>query len=168
MDWFFAARWSPYIAGAGIGILSWLAFLLSDKPLGCSTAFVRTSGMIETFFRKEKNQDRQYFKEFIPMIDWEWMLVLGIMIGAFLSAIISGSFSLDWVPSHWSGTFGPKAFPRIMTAFNGGILMGFGARWAGGCTSGHGISGTLQLAVSGWVAVASFFIGGCITAFLIY
>ena len=46
--------------------------------------------------------------------------------------------------------------------------MGFGARWAGGCTSGHGISGTLQLAVSGWIAVVGFFVGGIASAMLIY
>ena len=47
MEWLTQATWSPYVAGAGIGILSWLAFLLSDKGIGCSTAFARTAGMIE-------------------------------------------------------------------------------------------------------------------------
>ena len=42
------------------------------------------------------------------------------------------------------------------------------ARWAGGCTSGHGISGTLQLAVSSWIAAGCFFIGGIATAMLIF
>jgi hypothetical protein len=46
--------------------------------------------------------------------------------------------------------------------------MGMGARWAGGCTSGHGISGTLQLAVSSWLATLSFFAGGIVTALLLY
>ena len=46
--------------------------------------------------------------------------------------------------------------------------MGFGARWAGGCTSGHGISGMLQLAVSSWLAATSFFVGGIATAMLIF
>jgi len=168
MDWFTAVRWSPYVVGIGIGVLSWVAFYISDKPLGCSTAFARSSGMLEMLFRKERTKERPYFREFAPVIDWEWMLVLGVVIGAFVSAISSGSFSLIWVPELWSSSFGPHAFPRLMTALNGGILLGFGARWAGGCTSGHGISGTLQLAVSGWVAVVCFFIGGVVTAFMIY
>lgn len=168
MDWLFAARWSPYAVGAGIGVLSWLAFLLSDKPLGCSTAFARTSGMVEGFFSDPPIEKRLYFQEFPPRIDWEWMLVLGIVIGAFLSVTLSGSFQVELVPSLWSSNFGVRAFPRILSAFNGGILLGFGARWAGGCTSGHGISGTLQLAVSGWLAVACFFFGGVVAAFLIY
>jgi hypothetical protein len=41
MDWLSMERWSPYAVGIGIGILSWITFLLSDKPIGCSTAFSR-------------------------------------------------------------------------------------------------------------------------------
>jgi hypothetical protein len=48
------------------------------------------------------------------------------------------------------------------------MILGIGARWAGGCTSGHGISGTLQLAVSSWLATLSFFIGGILTAMILY
>ncbi len=59
-------------------------------------------------------------------------------------------------------------FARWIVAFIGGIVMGIGARWANGCTSGHGISGTLQLAVSSWLAAICFFIGGIVTAILIY
>jgi uncharacterized membrane protein YedE/YeeE len=168
MDLLFQVRWSPYLVGCGIGVLSWLAFLLSDKPLGCSTAFARTSGMLEKMVSGSNVENRPYFKEFLPVIDWEWMLVLGVVVGAFLSSTMSGSFSPDLVPSLWEDAFGPRAFPRLVSAFNGGILIGFGARWAGGCTSGHGISGTLQLALSGWIAVASFFVGGVITALIVY
>lgn len=46
MAWLTAAQWSPYAVGFGIGLLSCLAFLLSDKPLGCSTAFARTGGIV--------------------------------------------------------------------------------------------------------------------------
>ena len=47
-EWFMMASWSPYIAGAGIGILIWLAFLLSDSPLGSSTAYAKTAGKVES------------------------------------------------------------------------------------------------------------------------
>jgi uncharacterized membrane protein YedE/YeeE len=57
---------------------------------------------------------------------------------------------------------------RVAVALLGGVLLGIGARWAGGCTSGHGISGTLQLAVSSWIAAACFFIGGIAAAFFIF
>jgi len=168
MGWLTAARWSPYAVGAGIGLLSCIAFLLSDKPIGCSTAFARTSGMIERLFRGSKVLDRSYYKKFVPSIDWEWMLVVGIVIGAFISARLSGQFQFQWIPTKWASSFGLTPFARWLVALIGGAFMGFGARWAGGCTSGHGISGTLQLAVSGWLAATSFFVGGIATAMVIY
>ncbi|MFO7732598.1 MAG: YeeE/YedE thiosulfate transporter family protein [Candidatus Aminicenantes bacterium] len=168
MDWLTMGRWSPYAVGIGIGILSWLTFVLSDKPIGCSTAFARTSGMIERLFRGNKVLEKAYYKEFAPRIDWEWMLVFGIILGSFTSAKLSGQFKLDWVPSLWAASFGPQPVTRVVVALLGGVLLGFGARWAGGCTSGHGISGTLQLAVSSWLAAICFFIGGIAAAFFIF
>lgn len=168
MEFLTMKLWSPYLVGIGIGILSWFTFLLSNKPIGCSTAFARTSGMIERWFIGDKVDEKLYFKEFPAKIDWEWMLVLGIIIGSFLSASLSGEFKLQWIPSIWLTTFGGNITPRLVTAFLGGIILGMGARWAGGCTSGHGISGTLQLVVSSWIAAICFFVGGIATAYFIY
>ena len=53
-------------------------------------------------------------------------------------------------------------------AFIGGTVMAFGARLAGGCTSGHGISGALQLSVGSWIALMCFFAGGVVTAKLMF
>lgn len=160
-------RWSPYVVGVGIGILSWLAFLLSDKPLGVSTAYARTSGMIEQAFRGESVREKEYYQEYAPKIDWEWMLVAGLFAGALLSARLSGDFRLEMVPPLWEETFGHHPIARWVVSLAGGMILGIGARWADGCTSGHGISGTLQLVVSSWVAVGCFFIGGVATALLI-
>ena len=168
MEWLRLEQWSPYVVGIGIGILSWLSFMLSDHPLGCSTAFVRTSGMIEKLFRGKKVEEKSYYKLFSPMITWEWMLVLGVIIGAFVSAKFSGQFQFKWVPPKWEATVGDTIFIRWFVALVGGIFLGFGARWAGGCTSGHGISGMLQLAVSSWLAAICFFVGGIATAMLIF
>lgn len=160
--------WSPYVAGVGIGVLSILAFLLSDRPIGCSTAYARTSGMIERIFRGPKVSAKAYYRKFEPVVDWEVMLVIGIVIGSFFSASLSGSFRLEVVPPLWTDRFGPDPLLRVAAAFAGGVLMGMGARWAGGCTSGHGISGTLQLAASSWVAVIAFFVGGVATAMVLF
>ena len=168
MDWLTSVRWSPYIVGIGIGLLSCISFALSDKPIGCSTAFARTSGMIERLFRGTRVLEKPYYKKFVPAIDWEWMLVVGIVIGAFISAKISGQFQFNWLPAKWVDSFGPQPFVRWIVALVGGIFMGIGARWSGGCTSGHGISGTLQLAVSGWLAAMGFFVGGIATAMVIF
>ena len=175
MDWSQIAqvlmmeRWSPYVVGAGIGVLSWLAFLLSNKPLGCSTAFAKTAGMVERLLAgAERSSRRRYWQVVSPRIDWQWMLVFGVVIGAFLSAQLSGIFGARWVPERWAEVFGTGVSPRLVVAFIGGVLMGLGARWADGCTSGHGISGTLQLALSGWIAAICFFISGIAAAMLIY
>jgi len=161
-------QWSPYAVGIGIGILSWFAFLLSDKPIGCSTAFARTSGMLERLARGSQAAQRPYYLKFSPTVDWEWMLVVGILAGSFVSSQLSGQAQLQWIPGKWSAAFGFALFPRWLIALIGGIIMGFGARWAGGCTSGHGISGTLQLAVSSWLAAACFFIGGIAAAMTLF
>lgn len=168
MEWLFAERWSPYVVGASIGILSWIAFVLSDRPIGCSTAFARTSGMIGQLFSRDRIARHAYFRKFAPIIDWEWTLVVGVFLGAFISAQLSGSARMVWVPEQWAAAFGAGSFWRWCAAFAGGLCIGIGSRWAGGCTSGHGISGTLQLAVSSWLAVIGFFASGIITAMLLY
>ncbi len=168
MDWLTLERWSPYVVGIGIGILSWFAFVLSDRPIGCSTAYARTSGMLERLIRGKKVLEKPYYQKFAPVVDWEWMLVVGVVIGAFISAQLSGAFQVLWVPSRWAATFGTNPALRWLVALIGGFFMGLGARWAGGCTSGHGISGTLQLAVSSWLAAICFFIGGIAAAMLIF
>ncbi len=168
MDWLMMDRWSPYICGAGIGVLSWLTFLLSDTALGTSTSFARTAGMLERLVRGRRVLERPFFQQIVPKVDWQWMLVLGIVIGSFLSALVSGQLSIVWVPEPWATTFGSTTIPRVLVAFAGGALLGIGARWGGGCTSGHGISGTMQLAVSSWVAALCFFVGGIATATFLY
>jgi uncharacterized membrane protein YedE/YeeE len=168
MEWLTASRLSPYVVGIGIGVLSWFTFLLSRKPIGCSTAFARSSGMIERLFRGDRVLSKPYYRKFAPEVDWEWMLVLGIVFGALISSLLSGDFSWQMVPQRWTEVFGPSPVPRFAAALIGGIFLGFGARWAGGCTSGHGISGTLQLAVSSWVAAICFFLGGIASAYILY
>jgi len=96
------------------------------------------------------------------------MLVAGVFIGAFLSSVLSGEFSLQAVPLLWAETFGQSWLPRFAVAFAGGILMGLGSRWAGGCTSGHGISGALQLTLSSWIAAIVFFASAILFAHLLY
>jgi uncharacterized membrane protein YedE/YeeE len=168
MDWLSMGRWSPYLVGIGIGLLSWVAFLLSDRPLGCSTAFSKTCGLIERTFRGDKVVLQPYYQKVTPTVDWQWVIAVGILLGAFVSAQLSGQFKWQWVPTLWASTFGPAPVPRLIVAFVGGILLGLGSRWADGCTSGHGISGTMQLTVSSWVASICFFIGGIAAAMAIY
>ena len=167
MEWLFLPRWPAMVVGVSIGLLECLAFLLLDKPIGCSTAFARTGGMIERALGRPV-MEKPYYKLFPPVVDWEWVFVAGIPVGAFLAASLSGEFRLKWVPPLWQQAFGPGIPLRLAVAAAGGFLVGLGARWAGGCTSGHGISGSLQLAVSSWLASAAFFAGGILSARLLF
>jgi uncharacterized membrane protein YedE/YeeE len=160
--------WSPHIVGVGIGILSWFTFLFSNKPLGCSTAFVSMFGIFEKKLIGKRACSKKYYQKVKPEIDWQVLFVIGIIIGALISSLLSGSFRISTAPSLWVDYFGQFPLKRLLIGFFGGILLGFGSRWAGGCTSGHGISGTLQLAVSSWIAVCCFFISGIVTAFILY
>ncbi len=168
MEFLTEIRWSPYTAGIGIGILSWFSFLISKKPIACSTTFAKASGMIEKLFFGEKVSLNTYYQKIKLVVDWQFMLVIGIVIGALISSLLSGDFHWQWVPSIWAKEFGDDPVLRVIVSLIGGICLGLGARWADGCTSGHGISGTLQLAVSSWISAICFFIGGILMAQLIF
>jgi uncharacterized protein len=161
--------WSPYLVGVGLGILSWISFLLLDSGLGASSAYARTGAMLEQGLRRSKPVHRRYYEEKLrPLLNPGWMILIGVVIGSFLSAQLSSDFQVRLIPELWQSRFGHTGGLRIFTAFVGGAVMGVGARWAGGCTSGHGITGTLQLALSSWVAFICFFIGGVATALILY
>lgn len=159
------ATWSPYLVGALIGVLCMLTFYVSNKPLGVSTAYARIAGLLGLAVAPRHTRSLDYFKETRPVVDWEVMLMLGIVPGALLAAWGGGQLTGEWLPPLWQERFpADGGWLRIATAFGGGLLMAAGARIAGGCTSGHGISGTLQLAPGSWLAVICFFLGGSLVA----
>ena len=160
--------WSPYLAGALSGLVSILSVWIAGKFFGASTTFARSAGMIEKFFVAERVARAAYFVKYVPKIDWQWMFVLGILIGSFIASITSGSFHWQALPDMWKKRFGANRTKRSIVAFIGGAIAIFGARLAGGCPSGHGLSGSLQLAVSGFIALICFFIGGIVIARLLY
>ena len=156
--------WSPYLVGAGIGVLSWLTFYFSDKPIGASSAYAQVAGFIGKLFAKRHTESLPYFKENPPRIGWELVFVLATIAGGFIAAWTGGEFENAWLNPMWTARFGDSIALRAVVAAGGGVLMAFGARLAGGCTSGHGISGTMQLNVASWIAVVCFFIGGIAVA----
>lgn len=159
-----SGAWSPYLVGALIGLLSMLTFYLSDKPLGVSSAYARIAGLIGKRLAPSRIGRLKLYQDVEPRVEWETMLMIGIVIGAFLAAWSGGELMGYTVPALWAERFGADLVPRLLVAFIGGAVMLFGARLAGGCTSGHGISGTLQLSVGSWIAVICFFIGGAAVA----
>jgi len=160
--------WSPYVVGAGIGVLSWLTFYFSDKPIGASSFYAQVSGFIGKLFAKRHIESLAYFKDNPPRVGWGFVFVLSIIVGASIAAVTGGEFVNEWLPPMWVARFGDSIALRAGVAFGGGILMAFGARLAGGCTSGHGISGTLQLNLASWIAVICFFIGGIAVAMALF
>ncbi len=156
--------WSPYLVGAGIGVLSWLTFYFSDKPIGASSFYAQVSGFIGKLFAKRHTESLAYFKDKPPQVGWGFVFVLSIIVGGAIAALTGGEFANEWLPPMWIDRFGDSIALRAGIAFGGGLLMAFGARLAGGCTSGHGISGTMQLNVASWIAVICFFLGGIAVA----
>lgn len=160
--------WSPYIAGALTGLLAVSSVWLTGKFLGASTTFVRIAGMIEKIFMPERVARMDYFVKEVPMVEWQWMFVTGIFFGSLIAALTSGTFKFQAVPDVWRNRFGPSPAKRAIVAFLGGMIAIFGARLADGCPSGHGLSGLMQLAASGFIAILCFFIGGILVAQTLY
>jgi len=129
--------WSPYLVGALIGVLTWLTFYFSDKPLGASTAYARLAGLIGKLIAPKHTESLKYFQDNKPKVDWEVMLLIGVVGGALFSAWLGSEMTGEWVPAMWAARFGDAVLPRFLVAFIGGAFMAFGARMAGGCTSGH-------------------------------
>lgn len=147
------AFWSPYAAGAAIGVLSWFAFLTAGRPLGISTAFVRFVAWIEGVFAPAHVEATPYLAGLRPLFDWEFFVVIGVALGALAASRLGGV----------RGSERPTG-GRIAEAVAGGFFLMIGARIANGCTSGNGISGSLQLALSGWVFFLTIFASGVAAA----
>ena len=123
MYWLQMQSWSPYVIGAAMGVLSWFTFVLSDKFLSCSTTYSRLSGMIERRLRGPAVEQKAYYRKTLLIVDWQFMFVIGILIGAFLSAFLSDSLHLKMVPELWRQHFGDTPVLRFFVAFAGGVLM---------------------------------------------
>ncbi len=124
--------WSPYLAGALSGLVGVMSVWLTGNYLGASTSFVRTAGMIEQVFGPERVAQLEYFTRVVPRIDWQWMFVVGILLGALVSAVTTGSFRWQSVPDMWHRRFGHTPVKRGIVAFCGGVVAMFGARLADG------------------------------------
>jgi uncharacterized protein len=124
--------WSPYVAGALSGVLSILSVWVAGKYFGASTTFVRSTGMIEKILGPERVSRMSYFVKEVPQIDWQWMFVVGILVGSLIASATSGTFLWKGVPDMWEKRFGRSKSKRAIIAFLGGVIAMFGARLADG------------------------------------
>ncbi len=146
------------VAGIALGLLLTLATYLV-QPLGVSTQFVVTDAVVMHQIAPEFAEANEYLARYGVPADWGvgygWMLVLGMLVGGGITALLfrekQPEADKGSMPSMWKSKFGPSETKRYSAAFLGGLLLLFGARLAGGCTSGHMISGISQLAVSSFI-----------------
>ncbi len=157
--------WSPYVAGLCLGVTLLATFYIAGRGLGASGAITlvtaqSTYTLVPDFISRLKYFE-QYITPLAPLINWNLFLLGGLLLGSLASALLSGNFKvlLDKGKSMSVRT-------RLLTSLTGGMLIGFAARLARGCTSGIALSGGAQLAVSGWIFVISMFAAGFIVAAL--
>lgn len=167
MTYFSQKAWSPYAAGIVIGLLQIPTFLLMDTALGASSSFVTVAAHLAVLVDPAAEKIKYFASHMWGAKNW-WQVavVAGIAIGAFLSMHASGARRRSISPAWERATGATTLTARAPMAFAGGFVMLLGARIAGGCTSGHGISGIAQLSVGSTVAVAAMFAGGIATALL--
>jgi uncharacterized membrane protein YedE/YeeE len=166
MRWLKREEWPWWQAGLLLGLLNMAAFYTANYYLSASTTFSRAAGMLVGLIAPAHVASNAYWQNVKPVVDWQFMLVIGIPIGALLAAWTSRGvvcFTAQ-LPDAWVSRFGPGTGRRWAVGTLGGILVGFGARLADGCTSGHALSGGLQLAVSSWLFLGALMFSGIVTA----
>ena len=152
------------ISGVSIAILNSIVFLTftSNRPIGASTSFPYLSDLISNF------TNNSYFEKIHTPGKWELIFLLSAMVTAFIISLLKKEFKLKLIYSNWEKYKGKSKLKRIIWAFVGGFILIFGARMAGGCTSGHIISGGMQFALSSFVFAIFVFIGLIITGKLFF
>jgi uncharacterized membrane protein YedE/YeeE len=163
------APFLPWWAGglALGGVL--LAAVAMVKPLGVSTQYVRAVGGVCEWVSPGTGEANAYFKAERITFGYDEMVVLGVLPGAFLATILSRRLRRHrTAPEAWRARFGPSPTRRLLGAALGGALLLFGARLAGGCTSGHILSGVSQMAVSSLLFGGAAFGSGILMARLLY
>ena len=162
-------EWSPYLAGTLLGLVYVISIAVTGIIPGASGAFENIGGLIAQVVYPELTKNTYFQFVMPPGITTAVMILLGIMVGAFISAKLSGDFKLQTVSDpQWKQVFGKATWKRWLVLFVGGIILEFGAGIAGGCTSGLAIGGGLFLAPSAFIFIAAMFMSGIPVAMLMY
>lgn len=157
-------RWSAYLVGALIGTLLTIVFI-GGYQIGVSGGIARIAAILFS-----KTSSSGYFQKLLQdqvLFDWRILFVLGLLLGSFIASKISKGpeVSKNLI---WQNSFGPSKLKRYIAAFIGGVFLMLGARLAGGCTSGHAISGGAQLSIASWAFMLSVFATAIPFSFLLY
>ncbi len=152
------------VSGAGLAVLNTIVFLgaTTNRPIGASTSYPYVADALTN------TVNNTYFTKIETPGHWELIFLIGAMLAAFVVSVVKKDFGLVLIHDNWKHQKGDSVQKRIFYAFLGGFILIFGARMAGGCTSGHIISGGMQLAVSSLTFGVFVFAGLLITGKLFY
>jgi hypothetical protein len=156
--------WSPYLVGVGLGLTLLAAFVIAGQGLGASRAFTVAAGTGLKTVLPGYTATLSYLSPYLersPFADWTFLEVSGLLAGALAGVLLSRGFKLRFDRGA-RVTIGM----RTLTAFGGGVVLGFASRLARGCTSGVALTGGSQLALSGWIFVIAMFASGFLFAAL--
>jgi uncharacterized membrane protein YedE/YeeE len=140
-----------FVAGPLIGLLIVGLYAVQNKPLGATSAYANVIALFGGRSRMEV---------------WRVWYFVGILAGALLAALLQGNFSLNLSYGALGRVLSLPALIPLL--FLGGILMGYGARWAGGCTSGHGLCGTSVRSAGSFAATITFMLTAIGVTFLVH
>ncbi|HAQ18283.1 MAG TPA: hypothetical protein DCR40_03505 [Prolixibacteraceae bacterium] len=148
---------NPYLGGAILGTVLLLSFYLSGRGLGASGAVKNTVAATVNIIAPQHVEQSAYYSQFAggdkkPMSNWLIYEVLGVLAGAFISGIVFNRLKLKVEHS-------PKITSRrrLLFALAGGLVFGFGAQLARGCTSGAALSGMAVLSLGGYITMVAIF-----------
>ncbi len=134
--------------GIALALLIWFTFSIfgADRPIGASTGIAYMGAWL---FGLENSE---YGKHIANSGSWETIFLIGVLLGGFFTSVfITKTFKFRTLPPLWKKHKNSSAKSRLFWSFIGGFMVVFGARLAGGCTSGHFLSGASQTAVSGLI-----------------
>jgi len=152
------------VSGIGLALLNAVIMLkvVSDRPIGASTFYPYFSdGVAGT-------TTNGYFDKIQAPGHWEMIFLIGAFFSGLVLSLIRKEFKLVLIHENWKIYEGTSAFNRIGWSFIGGFILIIGARMAGGCTSGHILSGGMQLAISSLVFALFVAVGLLVTGRLFY
>lgn len=157
----------PYLAGAILGVVLFLAFLLTGNGLGSSGATSRIDALLVDLVAPAHVDNNPYLLKMAggdknPLDDWIVPVFFGALLGGFASGARNGRLKL-------TTTKGPNISNRTRWAmsFLGGVIFLYGARMARGCTSGQALSGGATLAAGSWVIMLAIFGGAYALAYFV-